>query len=73
MLVVCKLLSFSHQSLLDRELMLDVILNLDYFFLTSKIKNCCYYIVCSGSVVVTAYDFESGRPGLSPEWGPIYY
>ena len=27
----------------------------------------------SGSVVVTAYDFESGRPGSSPEWGPIYY
>ena len=26
-----------------------------------------------GSVVVTAYDFESGRPGLNPEWGPIYY
>ena len=22
--------------------------------------------VCSGSVVVTAYDFESGRPGSSP-------
>ena len=29
--------------------------------------------VCSGSVVVTAYDFESGRPGSNPEWGPIYY
>ena len=27
--------------------------------------------VCSGSVVVTAYDFESGRPGSNPEWGPI--
>ena len=25
--------------------------------------------VCSGSVVVTAYDFESSRPGSSPEWG----
>ena len=24
--------------------------------------------VCSGSVVVTAYDFESGRPGSNPEW-----
>ena len=38
--------------------------------------NACYYLsrnVCSGSVMVTAYDFESGRPGLSPEWGPIYY
>ena len=29
--------------------------------------------VCSGSVVVTAYDFESGGPGSSPELGPIYY
>ena len=29
--------------------------------------------VCSGSVVVTAYDFESGNPGSNPEWGPIYY
>ena len=29
--------------------------------------------VCSGSVVVTAYDFEFARPGSSPEWGLIYY
>ena len=29
--------------------------------------------VCSGSVVVTAYDFESGHPGSNPEWGSIYY
>ena len=29
--------------------------------------------MCSGSVVVTAYDFESGRPGSNPEWGPKYY
>ena len=28
---------------------------------------------CSGSVGVTAYDFESGRPGSSPEWGLKYY
>ena len=28
---------------------------------------------CSVSVVVTAYDFESGRPGLNPEWEPKYY
>ena len=28
-----------------------------------------YLSVCSGSVVVTAYDFESGGPGSSPEWG----
>ena len=25
--------------------------------------------MCSGSVVVTAYDSESGRPGSNPEWG----
>ena len=25
--------------------------------------------MCSGSVVVTAYDPESGRPGSNPEWG----
>ena len=29
--------------------------------------------MCSGSVVVTAYDFEFGRPGSNPEWGLIYY
>ena len=29
--------------------------------------------VCSGRVVVTAYDLESGCPGSNPEWGPIYY
>ena len=29
--------------------------------------------MCSGSVVVTPYDFESGRLGSNPEWGPIYY
>ena len=29
--------------------------------------------VCSGSVVVTAFDSESGRPGSNPEWGLIYY
>ena len=30
-------------------------------------------LVCSGSVVVTAYDFDSGRLGLNPEWGLIYF
>ena len=30
-------------------------------------------LVCSGSVVVNAYDSESGRPGSNPEWGLIYY
>ena len=29
--------------------------------------------MCSGSVVVTAYDFKSGHPGSNPEWGPMYY
>ena len=29
--------------------------------------------LCSDSVVVTAYDSESGHPGLNPEWGLIYY
>ena len=31
------------------------------------------FLVCSGSIVVTAYDFESGRPGSNPEWEPKYY
>ena len=31
------------------------------------------YHKCSGSVVVTAYDSESGCPGSNPEWGLIYY
>ena len=26
-----------------------------------------------GSVVVTAYDFESGHPGSNPKWGLIHY
>ena len=30
-------------------------------------------IECSGSVVVTAYDFESGCPCSNLEWGSIYY
>ena len=30
-------------------------------------------VQCSGSVVVTANDSESGRPGSNPEWGLIYY
>ena len=29
--------------------------------------------VCSDSVVVTAYDFASGRSSSNPEWEPIYY
>ena len=31
------------------------------------------HAVCSGSVVFTDYDFESGRSGSNHEWGPIYY
>ena len=31
----------------------------------------CILYVCSGSVVVTAYDFESDHPGSNPEWGLI--
>ena len=34
---------------------------------------CSGSLVCSGSVDVTAYDFESGRPGSNPEWRLIYY
>ena len=30
-------------------------------------------VVYSGSVVVTTFDFESGGPGSSPEWGLIHY
>ena len=29
--------------------------------------------MCSGSVVVTAYDSESGCPGSNPEWGQYNY
>ena len=29
--------------------------------------------MCSGSELVTAYDFESGHPGSNPEWELIYY
>ena len=42
--------------------------------INSNYSNVIYIIiVCSGSVVVTAYDSESGRPGSNPEWGLIYY
>ena len=42
---------------------------------TSNDSRCCIDAsnLCSGSVVVTAYDSESGRPGSNPEWGLIYY
>ena len=41
--------------------------------LTREVKSDSLMCMCSGSVVVTAYDSESGRPGLNPEWGIIYY
>ena len=30
-------------------------------------------VQCSGGVVVSAYDFESGLPGSKPDWGPTLY
>ena len=42
-------------------------------FLNAQIVSVHIIYVRSGSVVVTADDFESARPGLNPEWGPIYY
>ena len=46
-----------------------------FCYKTVKVCTLCVYVYasCSGSVVVTAYDFESGRPGSNAEWGPIYY
>ena len=43
------------------------------FIITCHAYNSNFTHVCSGSVVVTAYDFESGHLGSNPEWGPIYY
>ena len=45
-----------------------MILNLNH-----KILQICNTLVCSGSVVVTIYDFKSSSPGSNPEWGSIYY
>ena len=45
-----------------------VIIKQTWCYFVKKIL-CVYGYACSGSVVVTAYDFESGRPGLNPEWG----
>ena len=42
-----------------------------YFRLKVQIVCGLFVFVCSGSVVVTAYDFESDRPGSNPEWGII--
>ena len=44
---------------------------LTYHFTQPPLHICLY--LCSGSVVVTAYDSESGRPGSNPTWGLIYY
>ena len=56
------------------------LMNLNASDLVSRLDLCivCQYaaaqtLMCNGSVVVTAYDFESGRPGSNPEWGLIYY
>ena len=38
-----------------------------------QLNYCHPIIVCSGSVVVTAYDLEFSCPGSNPEWGLIYY
>ena len=38
-----------------------------------KLATTAIWRMCIGSAVVTAYDFESGRPGSNPEWEPIYY
>ena len=41
---------------------------------SSIILHIHYKLMCAVVVVViTAYDFESGRPGSNPEWGLIYY
>ena len=52
----------------------NLIISLHQIFkIVSSMLTIDYVYVCSGSVVVTAYDFESGRPGSNPEWGLIYY
>ena len=45
------------------------------YLLTPKYATELYVHVymCSGSLVVTAYDSESGHPGSNPELGLIYY
>ena len=49
------------------------------FFYTHVSPNFCarrsimMIMVCSGSVVVTTHDSESGCLGSNPEWGLIYY
>ena len=41
--------------------------------LSLALKGPDIFSVCSGCVVVSAYDFESGRPGSNPEWELIYF
>ena len=45
----------------------------NFFWIDHGIFSGSIVSVCSGSVVVTAYDSESGNPGSNPEWGLIYY
>ena len=39
------------------------------WMLTQSLKCKDWNFVGSGSVVVTAYDIQSGHPGSNPEWG----
>ena len=55
---------------IDQFRILNVWLSLDFNPWTAKdFWTLITDYVCSGSVVVTAYDSESGRPGSNPEWG----
>ena len=62
----------SYKSRVDNSLSIHTYIHFAlYIYALSIIHNLC--IMCSGSVVVTAHDSESGRPGSDPEWGLIYY
>ena len=56
---------------LDLELLKAMTSDLEKF--RTQMKTIIHPYACSGGVVVTAYDFESGRQGSNPEWGLIYY
>ena len=64
-----------HESWLsnDRGTMTVLYCTCDSFFELTLARYKLLLLLCSGSVVVTAYDSESGRPGSNPEWGLIYY
>ena len=44
-----------------------------FFFIVIVSAVPTFSATCSGSVMVTAYDFESGLLGSNPEWGLICY